>query len=379
MCIAFFTLSQPGYKLILASNRDEFLARPTSPAKWHNFSAPRNDNHVVDQVHEAGLVLSGIDKGAKDGGTWLGMTKDLRVGILTNVRHTQPTPPIKPSTNPPSRGLLLKNFLAAPPTSKLPVVHEYLSTHLDPSAEYEGFNLLLFSLSKSQAEVGYLTNRPVPCLTDLHIPSSSSSLAHETQSAKSNNDSSHIGSRDIESDDHHLPAECFGLSNSPMNQPWPKVIQGEQRMVDTLKEWSKNDESDKELVERMFAVLSHNVPIHKDLDMMSSTTIPLFNFPIRPVQSEEKGINGNDKNESIIHNPTIPVDLPPNPTTPAITTIQPEDKPRWYGTRTSTIIIVKDNGETIFVERDILELDENGNPRKGSDERWVEFQAETKA
>lgn len=57
---------------ILAANRDEFLDRPATPAAWHNFDAPSNDN----------WVLCGRDLGSDDKGTWLGMTRDLRIGIL---------------------------------------------------------------------------------------------------------------------------------------------------------------------------------------------------------------------------------------------------------------------------------------------------------
>lgn len=57
---------------ILAANRDEFLDRPTSPAQWHDFdgAAPKDQ------------VLSGRDLGTAEKGTWLGITKDLRVGTV---------------------------------------------------------------------------------------------------------------------------------------------------------------------------------------------------------------------------------------------------------------------------------------------------------
>lgn len=50
---------------------------------------------------------------------------------------------------------------------------------------------------------------------------------------------------------------------------------------------------------------------------------------------------------------------------------------RWYGTRVSTVILVKDSGEVLFVERDIAVL-EGGQPRPGNNnnERKVRFQAE---
>lgn len=53
---------------------------------------------------------------------------------------------------------------------------------------------------------------------------------------------------------------------------------------------------------------------------------------------------------------------------------------RWYGTRISTVILVKDNGEVTFVERDIAVLnEESGRPVDGdrTKERRFTFQAQT--
>jgi len=57
---------------VLAANRDEFLDRPASDAEWHNFDSDSADK----------WVLCGRDLASADKGTWLGITKDLRVGIL---------------------------------------------------------------------------------------------------------------------------------------------------------------------------------------------------------------------------------------------------------------------------------------------------------
>lgn len=55
---------------VLAANRDEFFDRPASQAAWHGWDRPDGD------------VLSGIDLSTVGGGTWLGMTRDLRIGVL---------------------------------------------------------------------------------------------------------------------------------------------------------------------------------------------------------------------------------------------------------------------------------------------------------
>jgi hypothetical protein len=48
---------------------------------------------------------------------------------------------------------------------------------------------------------------------------------------------------------------------------------------------------------------------------------------------------------------------------------------RWYGTRLSTIILVKDDGHVTFVERDVAKL-EDGQVRTGGGERRFGFRAE---
>lgn len=73
---------------ILASNRDEYLDRPTLPAGWHSFAPLEAAGGLADDAATDGAatkdpwVLSGRDMGSPAGGTWLGMTKDLRIAVL---------------------------------------------------------------------------------------------------------------------------------------------------------------------------------------------------------------------------------------------------------------------------------------------------------
>src|SRR5699024_9274461 len=70
MCIVTFNQHQhPKYKLIIASNRDEFYERPTAQAHfWEDHPS----------------ILAGRD--LKEMGTWLGITQTGRIAILTNFR-----------------------------------------------------------------------------------------------------------------------------------------------------------------------------------------------------------------------------------------------------------------------------------------------------
>lgn len=132
--------AHPDYPLVLAANRDEFFARPTSPA-----------GHWPDVP---GLI-AGRDEQA--GGTWLGIRSlDSRRGrwaALTNVR--QLPAPVKQG---PSRGQLVLTALRS--ADPLPDIMEALATE---AARYDGFNLLagdddgLYYLSNYQEGVQQLS------------------------------------------------------------------------------------------------------------------------------------------------------------------------------------------------------------------------------
>src|SRR6187549_2283613 len=69
MCLVAFAWNvHPRWRLVLAGNRDEFHARPTSPlAPWPDTG-----------------VLAGRD--LRSGGTWLGLGPRGRVAVITNIR-----------------------------------------------------------------------------------------------------------------------------------------------------------------------------------------------------------------------------------------------------------------------------------------------------
>lgn len=117
MCLILFSWKQkPGYKLILAANRDEFYKRPTSEAGYW------------DDLPE---VLAGRDLEA--GGTWMGITKSGRFAAITNYRD----PRIK-KENAPSRGHLTADYLKGSASPE-----NYLKGIRENGASYYGFNLLI--------------------------------------------------------------------------------------------------------------------------------------------------------------------------------------------------------------------------------------------
>ncbi len=90
MCLAYLSLGNPDWPLLIAANRDEFHARPTRAAgPWP----------------EALHLIAGRD--LQGGGTWMGVTAAGRHALLTNYR--EPGHPVPPGA--PSRGLPVRDFL----------------------------------------------------------------------------------------------------------------------------------------------------------------------------------------------------------------------------------------------------------------------------
>ncbi len=108
MClIAIAYKARAEFPLIVAANRDEFLARPARPA------------HFWEDGPE---ILAGRDMQA--GGTWMGITRAGRFAAITNYRDLRNVPPPGPS-----RGILVREALER-------------GIDVGRTAAYAGFNLL---------------------------------------------------------------------------------------------------------------------------------------------------------------------------------------------------------------------------------------------
>ncbi|NUN10759.1 MAG: NRDE family protein [Ignavibacteriaceae bacterium] len=102
------------YKLIIAANRDEFLARPAAPADWWDGTD----------------LLAGKDLQAN--GTWLGITRSGRFAAITNYRDL-----VNRKDYTTSRGSLISGFLLGKQT---PV--EYLEYLRESADDYDGYNII---------------------------------------------------------------------------------------------------------------------------------------------------------------------------------------------------------------------------------------------
>jgi uncharacterized protein with NRDE domain len=161
--------THPRYRLIVAGNRDEFHERPTAPLGWWS--------------DEPG-VLAGRDLRA--GGTWLGLSRAGRIGLVTNFRDADAAV----RTDAPSRGALVPAFLrdasgAAP----------YLDELQARATQYAGFNLLLGDATG----LHYYTN---------------------------------VGG----APPRVLAPGIYGLSNHRLDEPWPKLVRTRERFSAALRD-----------------------------------------------------------------------------------------------------------------------------------------------
>ncbi|XP_017086491.1 transport and Golgi organization protein 2 isoform X2 [Drosophila eugracilis] len=147
MCVIFFCAdSNPpvgGYKLILASNRDEFFARATqSAAKWAN----------------AEHVYGGIDlEPGREGGTWLAIGHSagfFKVGALLNLTG-EPKP-----RDAVGRGMIVADFVTQ--TDDQHSILNYNQSLLKDCTKYSAFNFVSIEIGSPSlpALVKLLSNVP---------------------------------------------------------------------------------------------------------------------------------------------------------------------------------------------------------------------------
>ena len=168
MCLIAFALhADPGCPLLIAANRDEFLERPT--AALHRWTLPDGTE-----------IVAGRD--LRDGGTWLALSPQGRVAMLTNVRQSLAVPASR------SRGELVTHWLQSDGDE------DRFAATIDPAA-YAGFNLVVGDFHRQRWS--WLGNR------DPETP-------HEPRATALHRKA--------------LGAGVYGLSNASLDTPWPKTV-----------------------------------------------------------------------------------------------------------------------------------------------------------
>jgi uncharacterized protein with NRDE domain len=173
MCLALIAFAaHPRYRMVVAANRDEFHARSAAPSAWW-----------------ADGFLAGRD--LKAGGTWLGVNRDGRFALLTNVRE-----PWRHDPRALSRGTLVPNLLTTrePLTAALPA-------QVQAGAAHNGFNLVAGDLD----ELLWGSNRAAAPL--------------------------------------ELKPGVYGVSNHLLDTPWPKL----ERTKAAFRHWCGTDNATDDL------------------------------------------------------------------------------------------------------------------------------------
>ncbi|KAI0819237.1 DUF833-domain-containing protein [Trametes gibbosa] len=297
MCVGFWSLEHPEYALILCSNRDEFLARPTAPAHWHAFG-PISAADSLD-----GPVLSGRDLLA--GGTWAGLNRNGRLALLTNI-----TEPARKYAS--SRGDLTSSFLLPqdPKATLQAEIDEFLLENRERA--YAGFNLLLLT--------------PAPFATEADADAAPRSLSFDGALATNSGGGLPITARMLSKEER----ECGGMSNGVDHHgasEWPKVQHG-IRSLRALLHSLPQDASEAEIVERLFALLTW--------------------------KSDHAPVDRSELRNTILVEPLLVGVAHQSPD---------EAFPNYYGTRLSTVILIRRDGTALFIERDIWTLDDDEHRR----------------
>ncbi|KAK7462276.1 hypothetical protein VKT23_007877 [Stygiomarasmius scandens] len=477
MCVAFWTFDDPDYALILCSNRDEFLNRPTVNACFHSFRhhGHQKASHEAESKYSSGgsndslnNILSGIDE--VGGGTWLGMTRSGKVALLTNI--TEP-----PSAFTSSRGSLVSSFLlserdtqASSCNTDSPSDLEELACRLYPrDAKFAGFNLLLLAPTASRASntgastiadelsgissalaPGEMANQPgrtcqtsndrttrvslpTPALFETQSQPQSRSLHYNSLFLTNSGAGGPITARPLCAQEKR----CGGLSNGVDGHggnEWPKVIHGVEEMeklilelrqsqndrnervvflpestktslVDDNDEDSEREAQDRRLADRLFEILTWQSPEPVTERPHLRRTIHVS--PI-PVQLKPGKVNSATDQDLSAGQKAIPVPAPPSlsaephvelsansspvvpvpSSSPALNdsthsspsteieehNAKPEvlvNSSKYYGTRLSNVLLVRRNGDVMFVERDIWKMENSEVVKMNKDSERV--------
>jgi uncharacterized protein with NRDE domain len=169
MCLSAIAIDESRrFPLVVVANRDEVYSRPAARLAWWS---PEGDGPAI---------LGGRDLDA--GGTWLGLTAQGRLAMITNVRDPRRNDPQAPS-----RGRIVPEWLAA----RENVDRFWMRTAL---SGYNGFNLIAADFAAGECYWA------------------SNNGAHPQR----------------------LERGIHGLSNAALDTPWPKVEALKARLAEAI-------------------------------------------------------------------------------------------------------------------------------------------------
>lgn len=213
MCLLFLYIcdsaADDGYRLILADNRDELWDRPTNLAE---FWGPN------------GEILSGVDmEPGKEGGTWLGASKDGKIGVLLNILGI-----LEPKKQ--GRGPLVTDFLKDELSGDEYIKQKVLPIH----QEYNKFNLILVDLRSNSTPVTYYNNK--------------------TNTTK------------------NLPNGSYSFDNSITDEPWQKSVHGQVTFTKVIKDHGRKSDKD-QLVKSLLDILCDHTRFPDDKQLLKQANM----------------------------------------------------------------------------------------------------------
>lgn len=204
MCLVALAIDQSSrFPLVVAANRDEYFQRAAARLGWWSPGAGRPD------------ILGGRDLEA--GGTWMGLTTEGRMAMVTNVRKPDSDDPQAPS-----RGSIVPLWLRG----DLAADRFWMQVAL---SGYRPFNLVAADFLRG--ECFYLSS--------------------ETAAPR------------------RLERGLYGLSNGELDEPWPKVEMLKHRLRTAL----TTAPSIEPLSNALFDALADRTPAHDD--DLPATGVPL--------------------------------------------------------------------------------------------------------
>ncbi|KAF2727164.1 DUF833-domain-containing protein [Polyplosphaeria fusca] len=316
MCIAIVTTEHPQYPFILLNNRDEYLHRPTHEATWW----PGPHSHI----------LGGYDLHRPAHGTWLGVTRQGRIAVLTNYREEDET--IIEGAR--SRGLIPNAWLKSDLEKNIsPEEFARRMLEEDGVKGVGGFSLLygfVQDVVKGGKGLSIISNRTPDVDGLIHVAKE----AHETH----------------------------GLSNAAFSdRSWPKVVNGEKAAKEAIKVSVAAKESQDKLIERLFDTMSTDtMPRQKENEAWDMYLNQLRHTIFVPSIGQDALEDGNMPAHEI---GDVVKKRAENPTAGC------------YGTGKQIVILVDKEGKMVYDERTLFDAHAKEIPKENQHKKF-EFQIE---
>jgi uncharacterized protein with NRDE domain len=307
MCIALLSTAHPAYSLVLIDNRDEFLDRPTAQASWW----PEPDSHV----------LGGRDLLRPVHGTWLGVTKQGRIAVLTNFKEDS-----MPPQGLLSRGNITRLFLTGSHTNTENFVREMIVS--GASKDAGGFSLICGNFGEPLA---VMSNRAA---SEKQIPWI-----------------------------HPETAQTVGLSNAAYgDRDWKKVTSGEDLLAKAIRMSVESGETQDDFIQRLITLLSTDTMTridHGGGGGLEKYIPELKNTIFVPVLGRQPDLQLNKIAAASKH--------------------EPSDGAAGgqlgvsglYGTQKQTVVLVEYSGRVRFFERTVIDSDGRAMPHAQGDRDFV--------